>query len=155
MKPMLIATVAALGVVLATMQPLQATGKPTRDDAKAMSERATSLLQGTGFEQACARISDPGEPSFHDGELYVFVLDYSGIVTCHGAHPALAGKNLWGMKDPSGQPFIQNIIETGKAGGGWVTYKWAHPETKKMQDKESYVLNCEGCKMVVGVGIFK
>lgn len=54
-----------------------------------------------------------------------------GTVIAHGANPKLVGKNLIGLKDPNGKPFIQMITDVARSKGkGWTdSYVFRNPTT--------------------------
>ena len=60
---------------------------------------------------------------------YFFVYDLQGRVLMHSRQPELLGQNLWELRDPQGQPTIQQLIGRAKAGGGFVTYPWRKPSS--------------------------
>jgi methyl-accepting chemotaxis protein len=51
----------------------------------------------------------------------MYVYDQTGIVV---AHPSLEGKNLIASKSPDGVMFAEDLIKTGKNGGGFVRFDW-------------------------------
>jgi cytochrome c len=143
---------AALAVVGVHFAALAATNG-TADEAKAMVEKAVKLIQAEGKDKAFVQINDPNGP-FVDRDLYVFVLNMEGTTVAHGVNKALIGKSLVNLKDADGRPFIQEMIELAKAGkSGWVDYKWANPQTKKVEQKSSYLVKVGD--VIVGVGIYK
>jgi cytochrome c len=90
----------------------------------------------------------PGSP------LYLFVYDLEGVVLAHGAEANLLGVNRLNVKDPDGKQYTKEFIAVGqKKGGGWVDYKRMNPETKKIEEKTSFVMAEGG--IVVGCGIYK
>jgi signal transduction histidine kinase len=50
--------------------------------------------------------------------------------------------------------FIQEFAATAKKGGGWVSYDWAHPVTKKVESKVSYIHKLDGIDAYVGAGVY-
>lgn len=143
---------AALAVVGLHFAALAATNG-TPDEAKAMVEKAVKLIQAEGKDKAFAQINDAAGP-FVDRDLYVFVLSLEGTTVAHGVNKALIGKSLVNLKDADGKPFIQEMLEMGKAGkSGWVDYKWTNPQTKKVEAKSSYLMKVGD--LIVGVGIYK
>lgn len=67
---------------------------------------------------------------------YMYALNSEGVEL---AHPTAEGKNLWEMEDSHGQKFVQEIIETGNDGGGFVFYEWPHPtDENRIETKVSY-----------------
>jgi cytochrome c len=143
---------AALAVIGLQFGAMAATNG-SADEAKAMVEKAVKLLQAEGKDKAFAQFNDPAGP-FVDRDLYVFVLNIEGTTVSHGANKALIGKSLANLKDADGKPFIQEMLEMAKAGkSGWVDYKWANPQTKKVEQKSSYLVRVGD--VIVGVGIYK
>lgn len=126
----------------------------TADEAKAMVEKAASLVAKDGKEKAYAAFNDPAG-GFVDRDLYVFVIALGdGTVVAHGANKALIGKSLLNLKDSNGKFFVQDMIAVAKSdSSGWVDYKWASPTTKKVEGKSSYVKKIDD--VLIGVGIYK
>jgi signal transduction histidine kinase len=88
---------------------------------------------------------------FVQDQMYIFALDPNGIMLAHGVNEKFVGKNFIDLKDSDGKSFIKEIVDTANAkGGGWVQYKWYHPETKKVLPKAVYfdkvddVIICSG-----------
>lgn len=69
---------------------------------------------------------------------YNYVLNSGGEMIYH---PTLTGQNILHTMDYSSPPkaFIEEIIDTAKSGGGFVTYKWMNEATGKLDEKLSYV----------------
>lgn len=145
----ILAAIAVVGLQFAAVAA--PTGTP--DEAKAMVEKAVKLIQAEGKDKAFTQINDPAGP-FVDRDLYVFVLNMEGTTVAHGVNKALIGKSLLNLKDADGKLFIQEMLEMAKAGKtGWVDYKWANPQTKKVEPKSSYLMKAGD--VIVGVGIYK
>lgn len=143
---------AALAVIGLQFAAVAATNG-SADEAKAMVEKAVKLIETEGKDKAFQQFNDPSGP-FVDRDLYVFVLNMEGVTVSHGANKALIGKSLLNLKDADGKPFIQEMLEMGKAGtAGWIDYKWANPQTKKVELKSSYIKKVGD--VMVGVGIYK
>ena len=121
----------------------------TPAQAKAMAIRAAELLKAKGPEVAFAEF-DKGA-AFHDRDLYVMVYDPSGKCVAHGANAKLIGKNLMNFQDTDGTYVIKDFVAIKDA--GWVNYRWAHPVTKKLQAKTTYVVHVGN--YFVGVGAYK
>lgn len=117
-----------------TLAPVQAA---TLDDAKALAEKAAVLVSAEG-EKAFPKLADPnGE--FIQGELYVVVVDQQGIMRAH-RNPKLVGMNMWDEEDPDGVKFTQDAVKIATTtGGGWQTYKFPNPVTKKIATKKAWV----------------
>ncbi len=89
------------------------------------------------------------------GEAYIFIFDKNKpcVLVAHGANPKLAGKDLKNIKDLKGKYFAMEFYEVAKKGGGFVTYYWPNPVTKKVQPKVSYAEAYDG--WIVGAGVYK
>ncbi len=116
---------------------LSAHAAPTFDDAKALAEKAAALVAAEG-DKAFPKISDPTGP-FHQGSLYVTVLDRQGVVRAT-LNPKLIGVNMWEATDPDGVKFSQMPWKvTASSETGDYTYKFTNPETKKIEPKHAWV----------------
>lgn len=128
----------------------QAAENGTIEEAKVMVAKAVTQLELNGPEQTFAVINDKTGP-FVDRDLYVYVVDDSGIVWAHPISPGLIGKHLAGLKDVDGKAFIQTVIETKDE--GLVDYKWLNPQTKTIDAKTVFVKRAG--KYLVCAGIYK
>src|SRR5689334_23696084 len=83
--------------------------------AFAMVKRVQDKFAASGFDAAVAAVNDPSTAEFHDGDLYPFIYDMSGVCLANGARPALVGKNLISLKDQDGKYLIREMrdIATG------------------------------------------
>ncbi|GAB4534948.1 MAG: cache domain-containing protein [Roseibium sp.] len=122
------------------------------DEASAMLAKAVAHFESVGADQAMKDFTSTGN-GWQDRDLYVFCFDGSGTTVAHGANEKLIGKNLSDLKDADGKKFVGELISTGKAGGGWVDYRWPNPVSKKIEQKSS-VVQAAG-DFVCGVGIYK
>ena len=122
--------------------------RATPEEAQSMAERAAALFLSDGAEAAFAAYVD--NPEFHDRDLYVFAFGTEGLVMSHGQSPALIGRNVMDLRDPSGRQFIREFLQVEDT--GWVDYQWRNPETGVVENKTSYVINVGD--YVVGVGAY-
>lgn len=148
----------ALIVSLITAPYTQAAG--TAAEAEAIVKKAVAYVKANGVDKSIPVFNNK-EGEFVKGDLYVFmfrVSDKQGsrvVTLAHSANPGLIGKDLYELKDPNGKQFMAEMSKKAmKEKGGWVDYKWSHPETKKIGDKSSYVLPA-GSDVFVGCGIYK
>ena len=131
-------------LVLALLASLGLTGRSwaqdaaTPEQAKAMALAAEEFLEKSGPETAFAEFSSP-DGRFRDGELYVFVVDAEGVTRAHGADPSQIGRNVLGVTDIDGVPFIRRMLAIKEE--GWVDYKYVNPVTKRVQPKSAYVVH--------------
>ena len=127
-------TVAVLALAGAAIAPALAA---TPDEAKALAEKAAALVAAEG-EKAFPTIADPNG-AFHQGELYVTVIDRQGVVRAT-LNPKLIGVNMWEATDPDGVKFTQlGWKATEQSDTAWVSYKFSNPETKKIEPKKAWV----------------
>ncbi|WP_286791242.1 cache domain-containing protein, partial [Thalassospira sp. UBA4513] len=93
---------------------------------------------------------------FDDGTGYFFAYDSKGVNMMHAANPALVGKDLSKLQDPSGSFIIQNMLDVAKApAGGYFTYLWpkpGHPE-EDLFEKQSFAATLPWGD-VIGTGIY-
>lgn len=124
--------------------------------AQALVKEAVAFARKSGKE-ALLRETNQGTGRFHvksGNELYIFIYDLQGTCQAIGFQSQMVGVNRWGLKDPDGKFFLQEMINLAKTkGSGWVDYKYPQPTTGKVEAKTSYVENLDG--WVVGCGIYK
>lgn len=131
-------------------------GRATKEEAMAMVAAAVAHVKKVGAEQAYKDFNDAGNAEWHKKDLYVFVNRFDGTTLAHGGNAKLIGKDMSGLKDQDGKPFIQEMIAVArKDGSGWIDYNWIHPETKKLAAKASYVRAVPGGETFVGAGIYR
>jgi signal transduction histidine kinase len=119
----------------------------SRDEAKAMAEKAAQFFTAQGKDKAFAAITE-GSDGFKDRDLYVFVYDDAGNCVAHGANKALIGKNLLDIRDSDGKALIREIVAVKTA--GWVDFKWQNPQTKAIEQKHAYVVRAGAYTFGVG-----
>lgn len=130
-----------------------AASKGTPDQAKALAESAAEFFKANGLEKSIEEFNKK-EGKFVKGDLYVFVLDFAGVMRAHPMNPKLVGKNLMDLKDVDGKPINEELIKIAKGPGkGWVDYKWTNPETKMIQAKTTYVIRIGDA--LIGSGAYK
>jgi cytochrome c len=135
-------------VMIAFVAPVQAADKGSLDDAKAMAVKAAEYLKANGPEKSFAVFQAKEDPTFHDRDLYVYVLDNSGKMLSHGANAGLIGKSLIEVKDVDGKPFTRDLVAVKDT--GWVSYKWQNPVTKAVEPKTAYVVRVGDSVVIVG-----
>jgi cytochrome c len=129
--------------VCASIFLLVASFSAQAEDKKATAENlvktAIAHYNKVGQDQAFKDFSVKGS-EFNKGEFYIFIQNTeNNQLVFHGANEKLVGKNLMGLKDPTGKLFVKEFTEnTNKNGSAWTPYQWVHPETKKLAKKNSY-----------------
>jgi signal transduction histidine kinase len=140
----------ALAFVLGLSGTANAGDYGTKEEAKAMAEKAAALVKEN--PQEAFKKFQAKDTGFIDRDLYVFVFDKEGKFIAHGTKPVLVGKGGMTMKDVTGFPFVEAFMKVKDA--GWVDYKWPDPaDNNKVKDKSSYIINTGD--YVVGVGCYK
>jgi len=125
----------------------------TAAEAEAMVKKAVAYIKANGAEKAYEEFTNG--KTFKDRDLYIFAYDMTGKNLAHGANPKLVGKDLSGLKDPTGKVLLPPLIELAKTKGkGWSEpFKFRNPVTEKMEDKVIYLERVGDT--FVGCGIYK
>ncbi|MCG8490070.1 MAG: cache domain-containing protein [Sneathiellales bacterium] len=130
-------------------------GTAQAEDKKAQTtkilDEAVKHYQSVGAENAFKDFSVK-EGDYFKGEIYVIVMKKEkGKIVFHAVNPKLVGKSLEKIKDTDGKLFVQEMLDvSGKDGSGWVSYKWPHPQTKKITQKHSYFVAVEDQVFIAG-----
>ncbi len=145
----------AFALSLGFLATAQASERGTREEAKAMVEQAIAHIRKVGPEKAFEDFTRD-KANWVNKDLYVFVFDLEANWKAHGANERLVGKNLMNLKDQNGKEFIKEFVQVAAGKGeGWVDYDWAHPTTKKVEDKTSLIKRVPSTNLAVGVGIYR
>jgi cytochrome c len=119
----------------------------TKEDAKALAERAAAHVKKVGFEQAIKDFTADQAAwglASRDRLVYVYAYDYTGKALAHSVNGAVVGKELLGIKDPDGKTPIADSVAKAQAGGGFVEFKWSSPATKKIASGAAFVVPVPG-----------
>lgn len=125
----------------------------TRDEAKALATAAAAHVASVGTSQAFKDFTT--DSKWRPKDMFVFAQDMNATMLYHGANEKLIGKNFAEMRDSSGKEFNKEMIAAAKKGSGWVDYQWAHPVTKKVEDKSAYIVKTDKPEGFVAVGIYR
>jgi hypothetical protein len=130
----------------------------TRDQAKAMLDRAVAMLEAD--KGRALDLFTSGHGGFKNKDLYVFCMGRDGMLT---AHPYFMGYNLRQWKDSTGKAIGEEIYAVAKQGElSEVLYKAPRPaggktgvsaEEGDQVDKVSFVTKVED--QICGVGYYK
>ncbi|OUR80538.1 hypothetical protein A9Q83_01015 [Alphaproteobacteria bacterium 46_93_T64] len=115
-----------------------------------MMDKAVEHYNSVGQDQAFKDYNQAGD--YKNGEFYVIAQSLiDDKIIFHGVNAKLIGRNLTGIKDTDGKKFISDMITTAKGEGkGWVSYKWPHPETKKIAQKHTYINRIGDIMLMIG-----
>lgn len=129
----------------------------TRNDAIDLTQKAVELIKAKGIDQARDILHDKnGDYVKGNGELYVSVVDFSGVWLAYPPRPGGVGKSVLNVKDPDGVYLVKELIKKAKNdGSGWVNYRWLNPKSGKIEPKEAYVMKVGNLNMYASVGIYK
>lgn len=144
----------ALFASLAFVAGASAQDRGTRDEAKALTEAAIAHMKAVGNDKAFDDFNKD-KANWNKKDLYVFVFDTDANWKAHGANEKLVGKNLLNLKDQNGKEFVKDFVAIAVKGEGWVDYDWAHPVSKKVEGKSSYVKRVSGTNLAVSVGVYR
>jgi signal transduction histidine kinase len=144
-----------VAVVMALAALATAAEQGTKDEAKAMTEAAVEHVKKVGPEQAFKDFTTD-KARWNKKDLYVMAYDMKGVCVGHGANEKLIGRNLMELKDPNGVLVVAELTKLAQSKGqGWVDYVWPHPQSKKLEDKSTYVRKLANFDGWVGVGIYR
>lgn len=122
--------------ILAHYQKLESDGKLSREQAQAAAMAEIKSLR-------------------YDKVEYFWLNDMTPKMIMHPIKPELDGKNLAGMKDPSGNAlFIGFVDVVNKQGAGFYSYLWPKPGFEQPIAKISYVKGFAPWGWIIGTGIY-
>jgi two-component system NarL family sensor kinase len=90
---------------------------------------------------------------YGEDDGYFFIYDTQGKSLMHPRQPDLVGRDLFNL-DIDGSAPIQRLVARAVAGGGFESYLWKDPQTKKVVRKLGYVVPLERWGWVLGAGLY-
>jgi len=122
--------------ILAHYQKLESEGKLAREQAQAAAIAEIKSLR-------------------YDKVEYFWINDMVPKMIMHPIKPELDGKDLSGMKDPTGNALFVGFVEVVKRqGGGFYSYLWPKPGFEQPVAKISYVKGFAPWGWIIGTGIY-
>lgn len=123
------------------------------EQAKAMVAQALEYMDKHGTPALLEKVN-AGAPEFHQGELYVFVLDSAGTIVAHPIDPGFVGVGDQTGRDADGNAFLARMATAAanNPDGSWFDYRWPNPVTEEVSTKSSWIVMRDN--HVVGVGIY-
>ena len=85
-------------------------------------------------------------------DSYFFIYRTDGVNVLLPPNPKREGVNLIDIKDPNGVPFVRELIEHARDGGGLTTYLWVKPGEQAPSLKLGYSQLAPGWDWVIGTG---
>ena len=124
----------------------------TADEAVALVQKAVALYKTTSHDQFLRSLTDKNQ-SYHDRDMYVFVLDSAGTYRAFGGNPAKVGTRVQDIPGIAGDRLVSDIVAQADRAPGWVEYDINNPATGAVQTKMSYVSRVGD--LYVGCGVYK
>jgi signal transduction histidine kinase len=124
-----------------------------KEKAVELVDSAIDLIEEKGLEASVDELNDPnGE--FIDGEIYIAVMNFTGLMYANPGAPFLKGKQLpMTSTDAKGNPL--RMIEIAQdEGEGWFDYYWTHSGKKKVLEKSAYIKRIPGMDAYVSCGVW-
>lgn len=122
--------------VLVQQHQLEVEGKLTRAEAQ---QGAIEIIRGMRY----------------DGDNYFWINDMHPTMVMHPMKPALNGKDVSDVKDPTGKAIFVEFAKAARGtSGAFVLYQWPKPGSEKPVQKLSYVKQFEPWGWVVGTGVY-
>jgi len=121
--------------ILTHHQKLAAEGKLSEDDAKIAARESLRNLR-------------------YNGNDYFFVLDTTNKYVLFPGKPEFEGLDKGDMKDANGKFLIRDLVNTAKAGGGFVEYWFPRAGQQTAEPKLSYSALFAPWSWVIGTGIY-
>ncbi|OYD25599.1 methyl-accepting chemotaxis protein [Oceanimonas baumannii] len=91
---------------------------------------------------------------FDDGSGYFFVYNHDGVQVVSADNPAREGNNYFGSTSPDGRYLVQEYIELGRNGGGYVEYSWPKLDATKGSPKLAHIMPVPGTDWLLGTGFY-
>jgi signal transduction histidine kinase len=135
--------------------PSFAEDRGTKEEAITLANAAFDHIKKVSEAKALVDFTND-KAKWTNKDLYVLVFDNKGTFVAHGANDKLVGRDMSHMKDANGKGIYAAMVEVVKTGNsGWVDYEWAHPQTKRVESKSTYVRKTPGGDGLIGVGIYR
>lgn len=105
-------------------------------------------------EEAKKRASEAVELLRYSGSEYFFILDDKNFMLMHPFSKAMVGKDQSELKDTTGRPFLKEMVDMAKSGGGFIPYLFPKPNQKEASPKLSYAVSFNKWGWVIGTGVY-
>jgi len=89
------------------------------------------------------------------GNNYLFITKTDAVMLMHPIKPSLEGRNLSGLKDPTGKLFVKELTSgASKKGYAFVDYLWPKPGHEKPVPKITYSVLFRPWNWVIVTGVY-
>jgi len=117
---------------------------PPKSDEAAYTKwvvgEAIAYYDAEGLDAALAHYNSPESI---DGQWYVFIVDGDGALIANANRPDLLGTRAADRRDLFGKAYGLEIV-AATAEGRWVDYHITHPETRRPEQKHTWVVAHDG-----------
>ena len=133
-----------------------------RSEIRFLVEAAVTMIEGQRLTSAAreeaglikARLAEMLRSSRFDGGNYIYIFDTRGHMVMHPLLPKLEGQSALGVKDTTGRPIIQEMVDLAKSDrAGFIAYSWKKPGEELPSEKISYVHAVPEWDWVVAAGL--
>ena len=139
----------ALIALPASLSVVTASEFGTKEEALSLVQVVQDKFKQQGKDETFSAINNR---RFNDRDLFPFVYDLNGVIVATGGNAVLVGKNLISIRDQDGKYLVQEMIAIARGPGyGWINYKWPNPQTRKTEDKSTYVERMGDYLVAVGI----
>ncbi|MGP7735332.1 methyl-accepting chemotaxis protein [Oceanimonas smirnovii] len=114
----------------------------------------------TGIQPLLARGNTEGAKAqlrglrFDNGGGYFFVYNDDGVQVMSADNPAREGNNYFNSTSPDGRHLVQEYIELGRQGGGYVEYSWPRLDASEGSPKLAHIMPVPGTDWLLGTGFY-
>ncbi|WMC10995.1 methyl-accepting chemotaxis protein [Oceanimonas pelagia] len=91
---------------------------------------------------------------FDKGAGYFFVYNHDGVQVVSADNPAREGNNYYNATSPDGRHLVQEYIQLGRSGGGYVEYSWPKPNSQQGSPKLAHIMPVPGTDWLLGTGFY-
>ncbi|USD40972.1 methyl-accepting chemotaxis protein [Vibrio sp. SCSIO 43135] len=114
----------------------QVSGAMTQEEAQMMAKQAVEKMR-------------------YEGKDYFWINDMHPTMVMHPIKPALNGKDVSGVKDPTGKKLFVEFVNVVKAKNqGFVNYMWPKPGSETDVEKTSYIKLFKPWGWIIGTGVY-
>jgi signal transduction histidine kinase len=130
--------------------------RATKEEAVAMVKKAVAFYKKNGREKSLAAFSDQSG-QFRDRELFLIVLDPTGLTVAHTALKRMIGANIMELKDQNGVEIVKSFYKAvEKSNSGWsVEYIFINPATQQLEPKMTYIEKVDDLLIACGYHYLK
>jgi cytochrome c len=124
------------------------------EEAKGLVEYAAKIFNEKGKDYAIKLLNSSSGP-FRKGEVYVFAMNFDGVMLAHAANRDLVGSSQAALRDGKGELIFPPMLAIAKGPGtGWTEYYWLRHGEKEPTLKRTYIKRVPGEEILLGAGYY-